>query len=112
PLRRNLNSQRAAVWTGIDTPGGMNSARRGNGWPISGKAGFRMRILARTATELRLLLAASRQTSSDFTTWLATSGNGAPIGIGMITTERFLLDNSRLGIHKARRTATTRQSPG
>src|SRR5665213_3713828 len=86
PPRRNLNTPRAAVSTGNRLSGARKWFRMANGWPIYGKAGFQRRI--RRATDLLELPPSPRfrPMVMDFMTWREMFGNGAPLGIGPITT--------------------------
>ena len=57
-------------------------ARRPGGWPTPGRATSRTRTPARTASPGPRPCGRSRPTATACTTWRATSGSGAPTGIG------------------------------
>ena len=62
--------------------GAMNSGPAANGWPTRGREPSRSRTRARTGSRVSRRWGNFRRTATDFSTWRATSGNGAATGIG------------------------------
>ncbi len=67
-----------------------NSSRAANIWRIPGKDYSRFETLAKTALSALRRWGLSLRMVTAFTTWPATSGNGAATGIGSILTLRPL----------------------
>src|SRR4029077_5851250 len=72
------------------TPGAMNFDLTGNGWQTRGREDFRLRTRAKTATPASLRSRNFQPMATASTTWPATFGNGAAIGIVLI-----IMSNSR-----------------
>src|SRR5689334_9759643 len=84
-LRPNGSTPRGVDLIASLTFGATSQRPEADGRQIPGRAAFRTKIRKATVFEEQRPLQVSRPMVMDFTTWPATSGNGAAIGTGPIT---------------------------
>jgi len=93
PPKPSGNLPHAAAWNQSATSGVTSFGRTANTWRTLGREYSRSTTVAKMALLVLRLSALFLQIAMACTTWLATCGSGAAIGIGWIATSRLRVKN-------------------